>query len=340
MDASQQSDQQPSSYAVEADSSGKRLDVYLTEQIATVSRVQIKRSIESGVCLVNGKREKASYKVAQGDKIKFALSTPQPTGPEPEPIELDILFEDDAIVVVNKPAGMVVHPAKGHWAGTLASALAHRFQNLSTIGGETRPGIVHRLDRDTTGAIIVAKTDGAHRHLSQQFQDRTVKKEYLAIVMGRPDRDRDRIEFPIGPHPSSREKMALRADHPDSRAAETFYEVLERYPGFSLVRAEPKTGRTHQIRLHMVRAGHPILCDKLYGGRSRLTLGELRMLVRAKHLRDELKTETVLLDRQALHAHRLRLTHPISGEAMSFEAPLPGDMAELQKILQETSETR
>ncbi|MEQ8210874.1 MAG: RluA family pseudouridine synthase [Lacipirellulaceae bacterium] len=340
MSAQPQPEEAKSLFKVEAEQAGQRLDAFLSKQISAVSRVQIKRSIDAGQCSVNGKSQKASFKLAVDDQVELTLLAAQPTGPKPEPIALEVLFEDESIAVVNKPAGMVVHPAKGHWEGTLASALAHRFQSLSKVGGETRPGIVHRLDRDTTGVIVVAKTDAAHRHLSQQFQDRTVKKQYLAIVLGRPDRDRDRIEFPIGPHPSSREKMALRADHADSRVAETFYEVLQRYPGFSLVRAEPKTGRTHQIRLHMVHAGHPILCDKLYGGRSRLTLGELRALVRVKHFRDELDSDTVVLDRQALHAHRLSLTHPKSGESMDFEAPLPADMAQLQSMLQEIAQSR
>jgi 23S rRNA pseudouridine1911/1915/1917 synthase len=236
------------------------------------------------------------------------------------------LYEDDAIVVVNKPAGMVVHPAKGHWAGTLAAALVHRFTQLSGIGGAVRPGIVHRLDRDTSGVIVVAKTDAAHQSLAAQFHNRTVKKEYLAIVSGRPDRDADRVNVPIGPHPTHRERMALRAEHADSRPAETFFEVVERFTGFALMRAHPKTGRTHQIRLHLAHIRCPVLCDKHYGSRSRITAGELRAITRQKQVAGGVPDEEVLLARQALHAHRLSFVHPTSGEAVAFEAPLAADM--------------
>ncbi|QDS98959.1 RluA family pseudouridine synthase [Adhaeretor mobilis] len=328
------------SIKVPTECAGQRLDAFLASELSHLSRVQIRRGIDAGECLVDGRVRKPSFKLSGEESLDLQLSAPAPTGPEPEPIDLDILYEDDHLAVVNKPAGMVVHPAKGHWAGTLASALAFRFQNLSSVGGETRPGIVHRLDRDTSGVIVVAKTDVAHRHLAKQFQDRTVKKEYLAIVSGRPDRDRDQVDFPIGPHPSKREKMALNADHPDSRQAQTFYEVLERYPGFSTVRAEPKTGRTHQIRLHMLHAGHAILCDKLYGGRSQLTMGDLRSIVRVKHLQDKTADEVVLLDRQALHAHRITITHPDSGEIQTFEAPIAPDIAAMQSLLREIAKAR
>jgi 23S rRNA pseudouridine1911/1915/1917 synthase len=231
---------------------------------------------------------------------------------------------------------MVVHPAKGHWAGTLAAALVHRFnEQLSGVGGQVRPGIVHRLDRDTSGVIAVAKTDAAHQSLAEQFHERTVRKEYLAIVAGRPDRDADRVNEPIGPHPTHREKMALRTDHPDARPAETFFEVIERFPGFALMRAQPKTGRTHQIRLHLAHLRCPVLCDKQYGSRSRITVGELRAVTRLKRLAAGLPDEAVLLNRQALHAHRLTFAHPTSGELLHFEAPLPEDMAELLRRLRD-----
>ena len=218
-----------------------------------------------------------------------------------------------------------MHPAKGHWAGTLASALVHHFQELSQYGGPSRPGIVHRLDRDTSGVIVVAKTDLAHERLAAQFKDRKVQKEYLAIVTGNPDRDRDAINHPIGAHPTQREKMALRSDHETNRPAETFYEVQERYTGFALVKAFPKTGRTHQIRLHLASIGCPVLCDKLYGGRAQITMAELRQITRQKHLSPEIDGDTILLDRQALHAHRLTLTHPTSGEELEFSAEPPED---------------
>jgi 23S rRNA pseudouridine1911/1915/1917 synthase len=211
----------------------------------------------------------------------------------------------------------------------------HRFGELSGVGGATRPGIVHRLDRDTSGVIVVAKTDAAHENLAAQFHNRTVSKEYLAVVSGSPDRDADRIDIPIGPHPVHREKMALRGDHADSRPADTFYEVVERFPGFALVKALPKTGRTHQIRLHLAHIRCPVLCDRLYGGRARLTAGELRALTRRKHAAAGLPDDAVLLERQALHAHRLSFTHPSNGQAVSCEAPLPEDMSRLVAVLRQ-----
>jgi 23S rRNA pseudouridine1911/1915/1917 synthase len=219
---------------------------------------------------------------------------------------------------------MVVHPARGHWTGTLASALAYHFEQLSSVGGPARPGLVHRLDRDTSGVILVAKTDRAHLELTAQFERRTTEKEYVAIVAGVPDRDRDVIDLPIGIHPYQREKMAIRASHPTARNAETFYEVERRFRGFALVRVLPKTGRTHQIRLHLAHIGCPVLCDRQYGGRSQITLGELI------HGRED---DCVLLARQALHARRLRIKHPETGQPIEFEAPLPDDMtAVLEKI--------
>ncbi len=249
-----------------------------------------------------------------------------------------MLLEDDAIVVVNKPPGMVVHPAKGHWSGTLAAALVHRFGELSGVGGPARPGIVHRLDRDTSGVIVVAKTDAAHEALGRQFHNRGVMKEYLAIVAGRPDRDADRVTVPIGPHPSQREKMMLRTDGRASRPAETFFEVVERFAGFALVRAHPKTGRTHQIRLHLAHVDLPVLCDRLYGGRARFAAGELRAVTR-RPLAAGLADDTVLLDRQALHAHRLSFAHPTTGAAVTVEAPLPDDMERLLLVLRETAKS-
>jgi 23S rRNA pseudouridine1911/1915/1917 synthase len=250
-------------------------------------------------------------------------------GPHPEEIPLDILYEDEHIIAVNKPPGMVVHPARGHWSGTLASALSFHFQQLSQVGGPTRPGIVHRLDRDTSGVVVVAKTDPMHYALAAQFERRTTEKEYLAITAGVPDRDRDRIDQPIGIHPQQREKMAIRANHSTSRDASTFYEVVERFPGHALVRVLPKTGRTHQIRVHLAHIGCPVLCDKLYGGRSQITRGELLRRVGPASAADAQahRTDTdILLTRQALHAQRIKLAHPATKEPIEFVAPLPADL--------------
>ena len=316
---------------------GQRLDAFLASAFPGISRARLRKSIDAGLVLVAGAAiRKASHRVGGGEAIEVAVEAAA-AGPQPEPIPLDVIFEDDAIAVVNKPAGMVVHPAKGHWNGTLAAALVHRFAQLSGTGGVVRPGIVHRLDRDTSGVIVVAKTDAAHQALAEQFQNRTVAKEYLAIVAGSIDRDAERVDAPIGPHPSHREKMAIRPDHPEARPAETFFEVIERFRGFALMRARPKTGRTHQIRLHLMHLRIPVLCDKQYGSRSRITAGELRAVTRSKDLAPDMADDVVLLDRQALHAHRLSLDHPTTGVRMTFEAPLPADMNQLALLLRQST---
>jgi len=320
-------------FEVAEEEEGRRLDAFLASRIPRASRVRIRRGIDAHRAKVDATTRKASYRLRTGQQVEFVLPPPPATGPEPEPIAISILYEDDALAVVDKPSGMVVHPAKGHWSGTLASALVYHFDQLSKHGGTTRPGIVHRLDRDTSGVLVVAKTDEAHQRLAEQFQARTVRKEYLAIVAGNPDRDRDLVDHPIGDHPTQREKKALRSDHPTSREAQTFYEVEERFGGLALLRAFPKTGRTHQIRLHLASIRCPVLCDKLYGGRSRLTVGELRGLYRNKQLAADLPEEEVLLSRQALHADRLSFSHPVSGKEVEFRAPLPVDMQGLLSIL-------
>lgn len=313
----------------------QRLDVFLACQYPQVSRARIRRGIDDHLATVDGQVRKASYRLTEEQNIQFTLPSPPPDGPQPEPIALDLLYEDDVMAVVNKPAGMVVHPAKGHWSGTMASALVHHFNQLSSTGGPSRPGIVHRLDRDTSGVIVVAKTDASHENLARQFQARSVQKQYLALVRGGMGPDRDLIDQPIGDHPSQRQKKAIRCGHPSSRSAQTFVEVLERFPGITLVHAFPKTGRTHQIRLHLGYMRCPVLCDKLYGGQARLTLGELRTLCRTPDLAADMPIEHCLLDRQALHAQRIALTHPTTGEAMEFTAPLPADLEQLLKILRD-----
>ncbi len=270
---------------------------------------------------------KPAHRLHPGQRIVLVLPDLPRAAAQAEPIALDVLYEDDALAVVNKPPRMVVHPSKGHGGGTLANALAHHFQQLSAVGGSCQPGIVHRLDRDTSGVIVVAKTDAAHISLAAQWEARVIEKQYVAIVAGVPDRDRDRIEQPIGVHPYQRDKMAIRAQHSTTRDASTFYEVEERFLGFASLRVFPKTGRTHQIRVHLTHIGCPVLCDRLYGGRSQITLGEIRQ--------DE--DATVLLNRQALHAHRLRLAHPTSGQPLEFTAPLPDDLA---RVLDELRQWR
>lgn len=321
------------------ESAGQRLDAFLAHALPQYSRVQLRKVIGSGRVRVNDAGTKVAYRLAAGDRIRVVLPPMNTAGPRPEPIPLEVLYEDEHLIAVNKPAGMVVHPARGHWSGTLASALAYHFRQLSTAGGPTRPGIVHRLDRDTSGVMVVAKTDPMHFALAAQFEARTTKKDYLAITAGVPDRDRDRIQQPIGVHPHQREKMAIREGHPTSRPASTFYEVLQRLGHYALLRVQPHTGRTHQIRVHLAHIGCPVLCDRLYGGRAEITRGELRRAggLVAGGIASELASaaeehpDEVVLTRQALHAWRIELTHPASGMPLRFVAPLPADM---QRVLQ------
>ena len=295
----------------------ERLDSFLRRHFPKFSRVKIQRSIAAGDVLINGSSAKSSTRVKTDQKITFSLPSVSPEGSLPEDIPLDVLFEDEHMVAINKPPAMVVHPAKGHWSGTLTAALAFHFTNLSSVGGPTRPGIVHRLDRDTSGVILIAKTDSAHRGLASQFEQRTVNKEYLTIVTPAPDRDSDLINKPIGAHPYQREKKAIRENHSTSREAVSVYEVERRFRGFGLVRVKPKTGRTHQIRVHMAHTGHPVLCDKLYSGRASLALKDLT--------RNDDDVQ-IILDRQALHAHQIEFAHPETGQRQTVQAPFPADM--------------
>ena len=308
---------EPRVYRVEPEEDAQRLDVFLSARLPEYSRTLLRRAIDAGQVLVDGERTKVAYRLVAGQQVTIQTPDLPRDTPIPENIPLALVHEDEHLIVVDKPPGMVVHPAKGHWSGTLTAGLAYHFQQLSSVGGPTRPGIVHRLDRDTTGVMVVAKTDPAHARLAAQFEAREVRKEYLAICRGVPDRDRDHIRQPIGIHPQHRTKMAIRADHETSRDAHTEYMVEERFEGFSLLRAYPKTGRTHQIRVHLTHIGLPILCDRLYASHDRITMGDV----------SRTQDPTVLLDRQALHAARLELTHPITGEHMTFGSPLPADLA-------------
>jgi 23S rRNA pseudouridine1911/1915/1917 synthase len=295
-----------------------RLDAFLAREFPEHSRVRLQAAISAGGATIDGRTiVRASERLQPGQRVTIRLPDAPRAGPAPEDIPLDVIYEDEHIAAVNKPPGMVVHPAKGHWSGTLAGAIQHRFGNMSGVGGPARPGIVHRLDRDTSGVIIVARHDQAHMKLAAQFESREVEKEYFAIVAAVPRLDRDLIDRPIGAHPYQREKMAIRTDHPTVREAQTFYEVVERFDGLAALRVLPKTGRTHQIRVHLASIGCPILCDRLYGGRAKLTRGEL--------LR-RYEDTTPMLERQALHARRIALNHPATGERIEFTAPLAADL--------------
>ena len=310
-----------------ADDLGQRLDSVVCLRTPGVSRTRIQLLIRNRCVTVDGQDSKPSMPMRPGQKVSVELSSLEslrPEGPKAENIDLDIIFEDEHIIAINKPSGMVVHPAKGHWSGTLTAGLMFHFKNLSSVGGSHRPGIVHRLDRDTSGVIIVAKNDQAHTGLMRQFENRTVKKSYVAVVTPAPDRDRDKIEAPIGAHPYQREKMAIRSDHKSSKSARTFYEVVERIGRFAVVSAMPKTGRTHQIRVHLAHVGSPVLADRLYSGRSFVTEGWLKKGV------DEGKR---ILERQALHARSIEFCHPHTGQPVSLTAPLADDISRLIKFL-------
>ena len=315
-----------SKFVVDESSVNLRLDAFLAQQFDSFSRSQIRKAIDGGAASIDGQLAKASLKLKPGQTVRFVVPAAAPAGPQAEDIPLDVLYEDESIVAINKPPAMVVHPAKGHWSGTLASALAFHFRSLSSVGGAQRPGIVHRLDRDTSGVILVAKSDGAHLKLSAQFEARTVRKEYIAFTRGSIDRDNEMVHQPIGPHPYQREKMAIRAGHKLSRSATTEFSVEARYRGFARFLAKPKTGRTHQIRVHLAHLGCPVTCDRLYSGHSRMTLGELR----GGNADDQ-----VILTRQALHAARITFSHPTSEDSLSIEAPLPEDLQGFEAALKE-----
>jgi 23S rRNA pseudouridine1911/1915/1917 synthase len=297
-------------FTADADSAGDRLDRYLTAQIPDYSRSQIQRLIEDGhVTHSRYTKVKANLDVRDGDLISVDLPDPEPTAAQPEAIPLEILFDDQDIVVVNKPAGMVVHPAAGNPGGTLVNALLYHVRDLSGIGGEVRPGIVHRLDKGTSGVMVIAKNDDAHKELARQFHDREVEKEYVALAWGLVQQ-RKRINAAIGRDPKNRVKMSTRAGR--ARSAVTRVTWSRDLKGVTLLRVAIATGRTHQIRVHLSAIGHPIVGDALYGGVHRRVPHPLRAVTK--------------LTRPFLHAERLAFTHPRTKERMEFSAPLPDDL--------------
>ena len=298
-------------HTVEARAHGWRLDHYLARLYPNHSRAAFQKAIAGGGCRVNGLLAKSSRRMHVNDLIEVSLPEVADHRIPPEELPLDILHEDDSLVVLNKAAGMIVHPGRGNPNGTLAAALQFHFDELSDAAGEHRPGIVHRLDRDTTGVIIVAKDNQTHHKLSAQFEARTVGKRYVAIVKGSPQFDSDWIETHVRTHPKQREKMQVCGEGGDARAASTFYEVAERFNGYSYVTLHPKTGRTHQLRVHMAHLGHPMIADRMYGGGGAFV-----------------RDGETLIDRQALHARQLTIDHPATGESMTFEAPLPADIVQ------------
>lgn len=303
---------------IESEPGKCRLDRFLLAHNAlNLSRSQIRRLILEGSITVNGEQTKPGYWIKVSDAIDCVLPEPRPLDLTAEQIPLDIVFEDDQLFVVNKAAGMVVHPAPGHHSGTLVHALLHHCQDLSGIGGVQRPGILHRLDRDTSGVMLAAKTDEAHRHLSQQLKSRQLSRLYTAIVHGRVKEFSGKIDAPIGRHRTDRKKMAVETEK--GREALSLYRVLEQYAEHALVDVELKTGRTHQIRVHFKHIHHPIVGDPVYGISSKNNLG---------------------MERQALHARVITFLHPVSQERLTFETPLPEDMQQVIERLRRRSELK
>jgi len=310
-------------FKVDDASVDSRLDTYLASQIQTWSRARLQRLIENEDVVVNGRSAKASYRLRKGDEIEVELVASPAEIFEPQQIPLDIVHEDEDLIVVNKPAGLVVHPAAGIHSGTLANALAFHFQNLPASAGSIRPGIVHRLDRDTSGLLVVAKTEEALENLSEQFRDRTVFKSYIALVHGCVDNSSGRIDQPLARDPGNRTRMAVVRG---GRSAITLYKVRKHYHRFTLLDVELKTGRTHQIRVHLTWLHHPVVGDETYGGGRDNNIQDARLRSMVRNL-----------GRHFLHAERLAITHPKTGARLEFHAPLPDELSRL--LTQLESET-
>ncbi|MBL8850286.1 MAG: RluA family pseudouridine synthase [Planctomycetaceae bacterium] len=320
---------EPVTLTVEARAHGWRVDHYLSRLYPNYSRALFQKSIEQQHVRLNGLPIKPARRLRVNDRLTFRLPEQPDESLQPEDLPIGVLYEDDALIVINKPADMVTHPGKAHYRGTLAAALQFHFDGLSDVAGKLRPGIVHRLDRDTTGVIIIAKDNTIHNLLSGQFERREVHKEYRAIVRGTVESNTGLIETHLRVHPKVREKMMVCEPGEKSRPAVTRYEVLERFRGFSYMRLLPKTGRTHQLRVHMRHLGHPIVADRVYGGHAALLLKEVAP--EATNASDE----STLISRQALHAARLELTHPVTNQRVAWEAPLPDDMQRTLTALRE-----
>ena len=299
---------------VNDDAAGTRLDAFLAAQIRDASRTRMQRAIEDGDVLVNERTVKPSYRLRAGDQIEIELPAPPPVELTPEAIPLRIVYEDDDLIVIDKPAGMVVHPGAGVESGTLANALVYHFNALSETAGRIRPGIVHRIDKETSGLLVVAKRDVAHERLSEQFRNREVFKQYAALVYGRVSAAHGEIDARIGRSPHHRTRMAVRRGGA-GRVALTQFEVAARYAEFTLLDVRIKTGRTHQIRVHLAHLGHPVVGDSTYGSG------------RENAIRDAaVKRETRALGRHFLHAAQLGFTHPRTGERLAFTSPLPPEL--------------
>jgi len=300
--------------------SGQRLDAWLARQLPALSRSRLQALIDDGHVLLDGAPARPSARLRPGQAVRVDVPAPAPAEPQPEDIPITVLHEDAHLLLVNKAAGLVVHPGAGASRGTLVNALLRHVRDLSGVGGVLRPGIVHRLDRGTSGLLVVAKDDETHRSLVRQFAGRTVEKEYLALVLGNPARDSGEIDSPIGRDPVHRQKMSVRA--PRGREARTSWRVEERFDGAAFLRVRIHTGRTHQIRVHLASIGHPVAGDPVYGGKRTVPSRQ-----------GAAREAFASLDRPALHAARLSFTHPATGERLSFEAPLPADLESVLALL-------
>lgn len=305
-------------FIVTAGESPKRLDHFLANRDPYYSRTALQRLIEEGHITVDGQVVKPSHKVKPGEKIQLVVPRPEPLDIQPEPIPLHILHEDDALLVLNKPSGLVVHPAPGHWTGTMVNALLHHMQSgeghLSSIGGRERPGLVHRLDKETTGILVVAKTDHAHQHLSAQFKEHTINRLYEALVWGSPKKGQGRIELAIGRDMKDRKTFSARTTRP--KESLTTYKIVERFGKLAThVALTPGTGRTHQLRVHLKAIECPILGDQTYGGKKVMEIGGIEV------------------PRVMLHAKVLGFVHPVTKQTVTFSAPLPEDMETVRREL-------
>jgi len=308
----------------------QRLDLFLRTRCPDLSRSRIQTLVKDGVVRVNGSEQRQSYQVQFGDCIDFEVPEPQPLQAGAEDITIDIVYEDSDLLVVDKAAGMTVHPAPGARDGTLVNALLHHCRDLSGINGVLRPGIVHRLDKDTTGLMVVAKSDAAHRGLAEQIHERTVERRYVALVWGVLKEESGTVDAPLGRNPKNRKKMGINSD---GREARTHYEIDETYAFTSLLKLKLDTGRTHQIRVHLEHLGHPVFGDPIYGGREQ-TEG-----IRPE-LRRQARTMLSLIKRQALHARDLRFAHPRTGELLHFTTEWPRDMGAVVEAAKQVDEAK
>ncbi|NLP37471.1 MAG: RluA family pseudouridine synthase [Firmicutes bacterium] len=297
-------------YEVTGELKGQRLDVVVTRLVPELTRSRVQKLIQEGLILVDGVTRKANYRVHPGEVLQVTIPPAEPLSLQPQPLELDILYEDRELIVINKPKGLVVHPAAGHTDGTLVNALLYHCDDLSGIGGKVRPGIVHRLDKDTSGVLVVAKNDHAHLYLARQFKEQSVVREYLAIVHGKISTPRGSINAAIARHPRDRKKMAVVPEG-KGRPAVTHFTVLEQFRNYTYVLLQLETGRTHQIRVHLSSLGHPIVGDIVYG----------------------YKRQRFDLNGQALHAYKLGFIHPVSSKYLEFTSNPPAEFTHLLNLL-------